>query len=155
MHLQDPNSPESLTNTWQSSINGVDKDIQPIEVNLNTLNLTENQFGTIKVKGANIYIQQDNGGEFLVGRLATASFTNKDGLIPIDDELYKNHAEITGGARSTIKDTDILNNSLELSNASISKVLLSLMSLQRSYEAASKSISTSDEFMKTAINLVR
>ena len=45
--------------------------------------------------------------------------------------------------------------SLERSNVSYSASLTSLMVYQRAYEASSKSITTSDDFLKTAIDMVK
>jgi flagellar hook protein FlgE len=140
-----------VTNT--NTIDKKDENFGYMQLDLKNLNITDNHFGNLISDGGNLYVQQDDG-KYLVGRLAVSQFINTEGLTPIGAGLYKDNAEISGGPKNII-DTKIVNMSVESSNADISDILLKLMSLQRSYEASSKSISTSDEFMKTAINLVR
>ena len=50
---------------------------------------------------------------------------------------------------------EIKEKSLERSNVSYSSTLTSLMVYQRAYEASSKSITTSDDFLKTAIDMIK
>ncbi len=45
--------------------------------------------------------------------------------------------------------------SLERSNVEYSSTLTSLMVYQKAFEASSKSITTSDDFLKTAIEMVK
>jgi len=47
----------------------------------------------------------------------------------------------------------ILGKTLELSNSDLSQGLVDLMVFQRAFEANSKSVTTSDEFLKTALAL--
>lgn len=139
-----------------STISLVDENalnVNEIQMQLNNLNLVENSFGTTVIENGNIYLK-DGNNSFLVGKLETAAFSNEQGLIAQGDNLYKS-SEDSGDAIYAGNMNELVSSSLELSNASVSTSLTSLLVYQRAYEANSKSITTSDEMLSTAMDLVK
>ena len=94
----------------------------------------------------------DGDAKFLIGKLAPVTFSDMTQLKPEGDSVYtlndsdmvpvyvENLASVVGGY-------------LENSNVDISEQLVDLLTYQKAFEANSKSISTSDEMMKTALAL--
>ncbi len=97
---------------------------------------------------------KDGENKFLIGRLETASFINPDSLLPQGNNLYSIGSE-TSEAKNATSLNKLVGSSVELSNTNLGDDLVDLMVFQRAYEASSKSITTSDEFLKTAIELKR
>ncbi len=105
----------------------------------------------IESKDGYLYLS-DGDAKFLVGKLAPVTFSDKSLLKPEGDSLY------------TLGDPDVVpiyvenmasvrGTYLEYSNVDISEQLVNLLVYQKAFEANSKSISTSDEMMKTALAL--
>lgn len=140
-------------------------DFQPIELDLNKLGMNSTLYekligGDITTVAAYPGMESDQGklyltdgdAKFLVGMLVPVTFTDKTLLDPKGDNLYslsdndvepyfiKNAATVYGGYT-------------ENSNVDLSKELVNIMVYQKAYEANSKSITTSDELMKTALDL--
>lgn len=122
-----------------------------LQLKLNNLNISENDFGTLSIEEGAIYAK-DGENKFLIGRLETASFINPDSLLPQGNNLYSIGAE-TSEAKNASSINKLVGASVELSNTNLGDDLVDLMVFQRAYEASSKSITTSDEFLKTAIEL--
>jgi len=139
-----------ITNTVDST-NPKTKILDNIQLDLQKLNLSDNSFGEIEVDNAIIYLKQDDT-RFAVGKVMISSFINQEGLIPIGDNMYSASAQ-SGEAIYANDISKISNNMLELSNSDLATGLVDLMIFQRAFEANSKSITTSDEFLKTAIQL--
>lgn len=122
-----------------------------LQLNLTSLGISDNQFAKPEIVNGVIYmVQGDN--KYAVGRIQTAAFADEISLSPQGGNLFA--ATLKSGepldATSTSK---ILGNTLELSNADLGENLVNLMVYQRAYEANSKSITTSDEFLNIAIQL--
>ncbi len=122
-----------------------------MQLRLNDLNLTENTFGVLSVENGVIY-SKDGDNKFLVGKVETAYFSNPESLEPQGGTLYSVGKE-TGEAKNANNINKLIGGSIELSNTNFSDSLVDLMVYQRAFEASSKSITTSDEFLKTAIQL--
>ncbi|MEA3288566.1 MAG: flagellar hook-basal body complex protein [Campylobacterota bacterium] len=122
-----------------------------IQLDLNALGLSENGFGDMTVENGNIYLTQ-GGAKFIIAQVAPVNFTNKQGLNPVGDNLYEKTTE-SGDPVYIENQTKVSNKGLEQSTADLSKELVNLMVHQKAYEANSKSITTADEFLKTAIEL--
>ncbi len=94
----------------------------------------------------------DGDARFLVGMLVPVDLSDKTILNPEGDNLYsntdnsivpfyiENMAKVYGGY-------------LENSNVDLSKELVNILAFQKAFEANSKSITTSDEMMQTALGL--
>ncbi len=125
--------------------------LSDMQLKLDDLKLSDMSFGTMSVNNGNIYMTQGQN-KFIVGTVATATFIDKLSLNPEGNNLYSAN-KASGEAILANNINDVLNNKLELSNADLGEGLVNLMIYQRSFEANSKSITTSDEFLKTAIQL--
>ena len=122
-----------------------------IQMNLDTLGVSQDAFGDLETDNGFLYINQD-GIRVAVGKVALARFENDLGLEAVGGNLFA--STMDSGARSFVdKESKIIANSLELSNSQMSSSLVDLMVYQRSFEASSKAVTTSDEFLKTAIAL--
>ena len=122
-----------------------------IQMNLKTLNLSENPFGVPEIIDGVIYIKQGNT-KFVVGKIETVDFMDKQGLNPIGGNLYTQSLN-SGVPILNTKTAEILTGTLELSNADLSDSLVNMMVNQRAFEANSKSLTTADEFLNIAIGL--
>ena len=125
--------------------------IGELQLKLDGLNISENVFGTLSIEDGAIYAK-DGENKFLIGRLETAYFPNPDSLIPEGSNLYSIGTQ-TGDARNASSINELTGGAVELSNTNLGDDLVDLMVYQRAFEASSKSITTSDEFLKTAIEL--
>jgi len=139
-----------ITNTVDSS-NPESKTLGDIQMDLKQLNLSDSSFGQTEVDNGIVYVKQDDT-RFAVGQIMIASFISEDGLIPKGDNIYSASAQ-SGEAIYANDISKVSNKKLELSNSDLAKGLVDLMVYQRAFEANSKSITTSDEFLKTAIQL--
>jgi len=144
---------------------GESPDVQPLVLDLNKLGMNSILYekllsGDLEAVAAYPGIESDDGylylkdGEarFLIGKLAPVTFSDKTQLNPQGDNVYilndkdmvpvyvENLAKVRGGY-------------LENSNVDIAEQLVNLLTYQKAFEANSKSISTSDEMMKTALAL--
>ena len=139
--------------TSQISLNDDNLSLNTIQLKLNNLNLVEDSFGSVLIDDGNIYLK-DGNNTFLVGKLETAAFINEQGLKALGDNLYQNTSD-SGEAYKAGDLNTLVSNSLELSNANVSTSLTSLLIYQKAYEANSKSITTSDEMLTTAMDLIK
>ena len=127
------------------------KTIGDIQMDLKTLNLSDNSFGEIEIDNGIVYVNQSNA-RFAVGKIMISSFISEEGLVPVGGNMYSKSAQ--SGEPIYVNDTSkISNKMLELSNTDLSEGLVDLMVYQRAFEANSKSITTSDDFLKTALQL--
>jgi flagellar hook protein FlgE len=122
-----------------------------LQIQLDTLNISDNPFGTAEVDNGIMYVKQGDN-RFAVGKVTTAVFSNELGLNPQGDNLYASTSK-SGEMIFATNENEILGNTLELSNSEVGESLVDLMVYQRSFEANSKAVTTSDEFLKTAIQL--
>ncbi|MFW0696626.1 flagellar hook-basal body complex protein [Aliarcobacter butzleri] len=125
-----------------------------LNLRLDTLGLVEGDFGEASVSDDGFVFVTSGDNKFLVGRVSTAAFRNEQGLEAVGDNKYS-ATKFSGTAYNADGMNKIKEKSLERSNVSYSSTLTSLMVYQRAYEASSKSITTSDDFLKTAIDMVK
>lgn len=125
--------------------------VNEIQMKLSNLNLSENSSGKVEISDGIIFLK-DNGNKFIVGKLQTANFTNEQGLMPQGDNMYENTLE-SGRAFYAGTLNKIVGNSLEMSTSNMGNSLTNLLVYQKAFEANSKSITTSDEMLQTAIQL--
>jgi len=95
---------------------------------------------------------KDGDAKFLIGKIAPVTFSDKTQLKPEGDSLYTlSDKKITP---VYVENMSIVKGGyLENSNVDISEQLVDLLVYQKAFEANSKSISTSDEMIKTALAL--
>ena len=125
-----------------------------LNLRLDTLGLVEGDFGEVSISDDGFIFVTSGDNKFLVGRVSTAAFKNEQGLEAVGDNKFA-ATKSSGTAYNADGMNTIKEKSLERSNVSYSASLTSLMVYQRAYEASSKSITTSDDFLKTAIDMVK
>ena len=101
-----------------------------------------------------------NGEERDIGQIGLAIFRNAKGLTKEGSNLFSLSAnsgfdENSIGAPNSATRGLILNQTLELSNVDLPTEFTELLITQRSYQANSKAITTSDAALQTAINIKR
>lgn len=125
--------------------------VNNIQMKLADLNLSEYTFGEVTITDGLVYLG-DGDNKFLVGKIQTAFFRNDQGLDSQGNNLYRSTAE-AGEPQYAGRINTLHTKSLEVSNTDNSTSLTNLLTYQKAFEANSKSISTADELLKTAINL--
>jgi flagellar hook protein FlgE len=108
--------------------------------------------------GGIIVAEYSNGKQAVVGQLALASIQNPGSMTAVGNNNLKASAETSApavGAAGTSGHGDIVANALEGSTVDIATEFTQLITLQRSYQAASKVITTSDQVMQDLISLIR
>ena len=134
-----------------TSIDSTSTQIGDIQLKLDTLGYSDTPFGTPEIVDGVIYMTQGQN-KFAVAKVPTSEFISEQELNPQGGNLFS--ATLDSGEAIMVTDkNNIVSNTLELSNSDLSKNLVNLMVFQRSFEASSKSITTSDEFLKTALAL--
>jgi flagellar hook protein FlgE len=98
-----------------------------------------------------------NGATKVLGQLALASFANPDGLIRVGDNMFSPGAD-SGTATSGVPGTGGLGNVeagyTESSNVDLATEFSNMISAQRSFEANSKVITSSDQMLQDLVNLI-
>lgn len=136
--------PESKSDAITSSGNGV----------------AEGFFNRYQIEqDGSIIAQFTNGKTITVGKLALYTFINEQGLAVVGGNNFM--ATSNSGAASFLYDNEgklvrpalFVGQKLEMSNTDLSTELTNLIVMQRGFEASSKSITTSDSMLQTAIGL--
>ncbi|MDX4011651.1 flagellar hook-basal body complex protein [Aliarcobacter skirrowii] len=128
--------------------------VNDISVNLAALGISDSSLVDVSISDDGFVYATNGGHKFLVGRLSTVAFRNEQGLEAQGGNLYK-ATEYSGDAFNADSMNTIRGGSLERANVDYGSTLTSLMVYQKAFEANSKSITTSDEFLKTAIEMKR
>ena len=137
----------SLDNEKNNKLNN----LSSLQLNLSNLTLSKDSIGEVEISEGILYVK-DGENKFVVGKLQTAAFTNEQGLIPQGNNLYEISNE-TGNIYNAVNLNKLVGSSLEQSKASIANSLTALLIYQKAFEANSKSITTSDDMLQTAIQL--
>jgi len=98
-----------------------------------------------------------NGQQLTVGQLALASITNPDSLIDVGNNNLQASAATAQAAIGTANSGtrgQIAGGSLESSTTDIATEFTNLLTFQRSYQAASRVITTSDQLLQETVNLI-
>jgi flagellar hook protein FlgE len=109
-------------------------------------------------KGGGVLAQFSNGSQLEVARLPLASIRNPDTLVAIGSNNYRigtGTADPVIGEASTGGRGDIVGGAVESSNVDIAEEFTRLITLQRTYQANSRMITTTDEISQDTINLKR
>ena len=131
--------------TGQENLN-----VSKMQLSLENLNLS-NIDGNVEISDGIIYVK-DGENKFLVGKVQTAFFTNEQGLSPSGNNLYQASKD-SGDAKYAGEFNKLVGTSLEQSKANLGNSLTALLIYQKAFEANSKSITTSDDMLQTAIQL--
>lgn len=100
----------------------------------------------------------DNGVEKQIYKLPIATFTNPDGLIPLNGNAYRRSVESGDVALKEAKNGgagNIAASTLEQSTVDLGKEFSDMIVIQRAYSAASKIIMTADEMLEELTRLKR
>ena len=137
----------SLDNEKNNKLNN----LSSLQLNLSNLTLSKDSIGELEISEGILYVK-DGENKFVVGKLQTAAFTNEQGLVSQGNNLYEISNE-TGNIYNAVNLNKLVDSSLEQSKASIANSLTALLIYQKAFEANSKSITTSDDMLQTAIQL--
>jgi flagellar basal-body rod protein FlgG len=102
----------------------------------------------------------EDGFEFF-DQIQLANFNNPQSLQMLDGNLYKESMasgpvqfSTAGEIGSATSGTQVVSGSLESSNVNLGTALVDLIALQRSYQAVSKVVNTTNDLLDTTLNLV-
>lgn len=110
---------------------------------------------------SNIIAQMSNGNSLYVAKLGIYHFQNDQGLAKIGDNTFTKTANsgepffYKNKVGEYIYGAKLRSNMLEMSNVDLGTALTEVIVTQKAYDASSKSITTSDEMIQTAINMKR
>ncbi len=105
-------------------------------------------------KDGTITASLENGTNVVLGQLSLATFTNKEGLDAQGNNKFRPTVN-TGNPQITNVDAQIIQNAIEMSNVDLSEEFVDMIVTTRSFQAASKIITTSDDLLQEIINLKR
>ncbi|WP_456388268.1 flagellar basal-body rod protein FlgG [Desulfolithobacter sp.] len=92
-----------------------------------------------------------------LGNIDLATFTNNSGLLAIGQNLFR-ETDASGAATVGTPGTDglgiLLQTYLESSNVNMVEEMANMITVQRAFEINSKSVTTTDEMMRTTVNMV-
>lgn len=94
-----------------------------------------------------------NGKQSVVGKVAIYHFQNDQGLEAVSGNKFR--ASVNSGEPIFYAQDngEVLASTLENSNVTLDRALTELIIMQRSYDAASKTITTGDELLKNALQM--
>lgn len=95
----------------------------------------------------------DNGKQSVVGKVAIYHFQNDQGLEAVNGNRFRTSSNSGAPVFYEENNGNILSNTLENSNVTLDRALTELIIMQRSYDAAAKTITTSDQMLKNAIQM--
>jgi flagellar hook protein FlgE len=100
----------------------------------------------------------DNGVEKRIYKVPIATFTNPNGLIPLNGNAYRRSVESGDAALKEAKNGGagtVASSALEQSTVDLGKEFSDMIVIQRAYSAASKIIMTADEMLEELTRLKR
>jgi flagellar hook protein FlgE len=104
----------------------------------------------------NISARYSNGETKLMGQISLTTFQNPNGLVPLGNNLWAETAASgpalvgtpNSGSRGAIQ-----SGAVEDSNVDLTQELVSMITLQRAYQANAQTIKTQDSILQTLVNL--
>ena len=123
-----------------------------INVRLDELGISDKSTAEVSISDDGFVFVTSGTNKFLVGRLSTAGFRNEQGLEPMGGNLFQ-ASQYSGNPFNSDTMNIIRGGSLERANIDYGSTLTQIMVYQKAFEASSKSITTSDEFLQTAIQM--
>jgi len=94
-----------------------------------------------------------NGAQSVVGKVAIYHFQNDQGLEAVSGNKFRASQNSGQPIFYTQDNGQLLSGTLENSNVRLDTALTELIIMQRSYDAASKTITTGDEMLKNALQM--
>ena len=104
-------------------------------------------------RNGEIISQFTNGKQSIVGKIAIYHFQNDQGLEAISGNRFRTSSNSGQPVFYEENNGQILSGTLENSNVTLDTALTELIIMQRSYDAAAKTITTSDQMLKNAIQM--
>ena len=146
--VQGMNNPPAL-----STVGDVQVTTDPAKTGISVVSYSVDSSGKINVV-------QSDGTTYVSGQIGLNSYSNPQALVSEGNNLYSNMAaagplSATIGLPSSGGLGSIQSGALEASNVDLSNEMSNLILAQRSFEANSKIITTSDEMLQTLVNLKR
>lgn len=139
------------TSTITKAVGNTQLELGTIQLNMNTLGVSENMFGELSLENDILFLN-DGQAKYAVAQVPPVFFANSYELSPKGNNRYV-ETKNSGEAVYIENKSKVINGVLELSTADLSESLVNLMVYQRSFDANSKSIMTSDQMLQTAIQL--
>lgn len=141
----------SMTTEIAKNQSGTTPTFGDINLDLDALGISDDFFGELENENGELYLIQGEA-KFLVARLDTVTVQDKTALNPIGDNLYE---KIENGEEFFYVEgmTEVINMYVEASTVKLSEEMVNILTFQKAYEANSKSITTADELLKTALQL--
>lgn len=106
-----------------------------------------------------VYGAFTNGQSEVLGQVLMAKFANQDGLVRTGDNFFSvspnSGNPIIGTANDAFPSTSIIGNALEQSNTDMTEQFTNMISTQRAFEAASRTITVSDTLLAEINQLKR
>lgn len=137
-----PTNPQKLAITNTRNIGGVDLDLQSFSID-----------GSGTIKG--VY---SDGNSYNIGQIAVAKFDNSAGLEKVGNNNYRasnNSGDPAIGTANADGYGVIRQGVLEMSNVDLANEFTELIVTSRSYQANSRTITTSDEMLQELLSLKR
>lgn len=125
-----------------------------------TINIPETaQSFSVQSNGTINYIDA-NGDTQVAGQVALASFSNPSGLQKAGNNLYLDSPNAGLADQLYIPESEnlgssVVSGSLEMSNVDLSEEFTEMITAQRSFQANTRIITTSDEILQELVNLKR
>jgi len=123
----------------------------PLQVDLTNLNISDDSLGELDFDNGIVYMKQGRA-KYAIGQLTPVVFRSNAGLDPKGDNIYMKTSQ-SGEPQYIASRSVVVNKNLELSTEDLSEGLVNMVVFQKAFEANSKSISTSDQFLQTAIQM--
>jgi flagellar hook protein FlgE len=167
-----PNPPVEETTLTALTVNGVSIGDVTLQHGANGLTQFADPNGTAEVTGLNqngyaagefvsvsindngrVVVSYDNGQQLEVAQVVTANFNAVNQLKRMDGGVFA--ATSDSGEPILNSDGGIIGSSLEASNTDISEEFTRLIVTQQAYAAGTRIVSTADEMLQEALNMVR
>jgi len=107
--------------------------------------------------GGLIVANYTNGQQVILGQLAVASIANPSSMIQVGNNNLQASAvtsQAAIGAAGTGARGQIVGGALEASTADMAAQFTQLLTFERSYQAASRVITTNDQLLQETVNLI-
>ena len=143
--------------------NPVDGALSQIASASNVTSLEQDGYGLGQMVGLKVLTDgtitgtYDNGQEMVLGQVALATFKAENGLERLGGNLFRAtflSGDPAMGAPGTGGRGDIFGNALEASNVDIEDQFVTMITAQRSYQANSRVLSSTNDLLRELVNLV-
>lgn len=108
-------------------------------------------------KGGLLVASYTNGQQSTIGQIAVASITNPESLVAVgnnDLQASASTAQASIGTADSAGRGQIIGGAVENSTVDMASQFTSLLTVERSYQASSRVITTSDQLLQETVNLI-